>query len=151
VVASQKGKGGVPVIVLTLGSFDTHQNQLGTHANLMKQLAEGLVALRSAFTELGAWDRTMVMTFSEFGRRPHQNNSNGTDHGTVAPHFVAGGAVRGGLYGQAPDLSRLDSSQNMAYTTDFRQMYATVARDWWGVNPEDVVRGRFEPLKFLKT
>ena len=151
VVASQKGKGGVPVIVLTLGSFDTHQNQLGTHANLMKQLGEGLVALRNSFTELGAWDRTMVMTFSEFGRRPHQNNSNGTDHGTVAPHFVAGGAVRGGLYGQAPDLGRLDSSQNMAYTTDFRQMYATVARDWWGVNPEDVVRGRFEPLKFLKT
>ena len=59
--------------------------------------------------------------------------------------------MRGGLYGQAPDLSRLDSSQNMAYTTDFRQLYATVARDWWGVNPEDVVRGRFEPLKFLKT
>jgi uncharacterized protein (DUF1501 family) len=151
VVASQKGKGGVPVIVLTLGSFDTHQNQSGTHANLLKQLGEGLAALRSSFTELGAWDRTMVMTFSEFGRRPRQNNSNGTDHGTVAPHFVAGGAVRGGLYGQAPDLSRLDSSQNMAYTTDFRQMYATVARDWWGVNPEDVVRGRFEPLKFLKT
>ncbi len=151
VVASQKGKGGVPVIVLTLGSFDTHQNQLNTHANLLRQLGEGLASLRSAFTELGAWDRTMVMTFSEFGRRPRQNNSNGTDHGTVAPHFVAGGAVRGGLYGQAPDLSRLDSSQNMAYTTDFRQMYATVARDWWGVNPEDVVRGRFDPLKFLKT
>ena len=151
VVASQKGKGGVPVITLTLGSFDTHQNQPGTHANLLKQLAEGLVALKSSLTELGAWDRTLVMTFSEFGRRPRQNNSNGTDHGTVAPHFVAGGAVRGGLYGQAPDLSRLDSTQNAGYTTDFRQLYATVARDWWGVNPEAVTRGRFEPLKFLKT
>ena len=151
VVASQKGKGGVPVITLTLGSFDTHQNQLGLHAALLKQLAEGVVALKSSFTELGAWDRTLVMTFSEFGRRPRQNSSNGTDHGTVAPHFVVGGAVRGGLYGQAPDLNRLDSTQNAAYSTDFRQLYATVAKDWWGVRPDSVTRGHFEPLKFLKT
>lgn len=155
VVASQKGmpqgQGGVPVITLTLGSFDTHQNQLVTHANLLKQLAEGMAALKSALTELGAWDRTLVMTFSEFGRRARQNNSNGTDHGTVAPHFVVGGAVRGGLYGQAPDLTRLDSTQNASYNTDFRQLYATVAKDWWGVNPDTVTRGHFEPLKFLKT
>ena len=155
VVASQmakpSGEGGVPVITLSLGSFDTHQNQLGTHAGLMKQLAEGLVALQSSLTELGAWDRTLVMTFSEFGRRARQNNSNGTDHGTAAPHFVTGGAVRGGLYGQPPDLTRLDAAQNTLYTTDFRQLYSTVAQDWWGVSPEAVTRGRFEPVKFLKT
>jgi uncharacterized protein (DUF1501 family) len=151
VIASQKGKGGVPVITLTLGSFDTHQNQLGTHANLLRQFAEGMAALRSSLTELGAWDRTLVMTFSEFGRRARQNNSNGTDHGTVAPHFVAGGAVRGGLYGQPPDLTRLDATQNALYSTDFRQLYATVAKDWWGVSPDTVTRGNFEPLRFLKT
>lgn len=150
-VAKPAGEGGVPVITLSLGSFDTHQNQLGTHAGLMKQLAEGLVALQSSLTELGAWDRTLVMTFSEFGRRARQNNSNGTDHGTTAPHFVLGGAVRGGLYGQPPDLTRLDAAQNALYTTDFRQLYSTVAKDWWGVNPEVVTRGRFEPVKFLKT
>ncbi|MBC7435375.1 MAG: DUF1501 domain-containing protein [Bdellovibrionales bacterium] len=150
VVASQRGKAGVPVITLTLGSFDTHQNQLGAHANLLRQLAEGLAALKSALLELGAWDRTLVMTFSEFGRRPRQNNSGGTDHGTAAAHFVTGGAVRGGLYGQAPDLTRLDASQNVAFSTDFRQLYATVAKDWWGVNPDSVVRGRFEPVKFLR-
>jgi uncharacterized protein (DUF1501 family) len=151
VVASQKGKAGVPVIMLTLGSFDTHQNQLGNHANLLRQLGEGLAALKSALTELGAWDRTLVMTFSEFGRRARQNNSGGTDHGTAAPHFIAGGAVRGGLYGQAPDLARLDAAQNLVYTTDFRQLYATVAQDWWGVPPETVVRGKFEPVRFLRT
>jgi uncharacterized protein (DUF1501 family) len=150
VVASQKGKGGVPVITLTLGSFDTHQNQLGTHGNLLRQFAEGMSALRSALMELGAWDRTLVMTFSEFGRRARQNNSNGSDHGTVAPHFVAGGAVRGGLYGQPPDLTRLDATQNALYSTDFRQLYATVAKDWWGVSPEAVTRGNFEPVKFLR-
>ena len=145
VVASQAGKpaaslggvGGVPVITLTLGSFDTHQNQLGAHVGLLKQLADGLVALQSALTELGAWDRTLVMTFSEFGRRARQNNSTGTDHG--------------GRYGQPPDLTRLDGAQNALYTTDFRQLYSTVARDWWGVSPEAVTRGRFEPVKFLHT
>lgn len=151
VVASQRGRAGVPVITLTLGSFDTHQNQANLHGNLLRQLAEGMLALRSALTELGAWDRTLVMTFSEFGRRPRQNQSNGTDHGTAAPHFIAGGAVHGGLYGQPPELARLDPAQNLAFTTDFRQLYATVARDWWGVDPEIVVRGRFEPLRFLAT
>lgn len=151
VVASQRGRGGVPVITLTLGSFDTHQNQLNPHANLLRQLAEGVVALRTALIELGAWDRTLVMSFSEFGRRPRQNQSNGTDHGTAAPHFIAGGAVRGGFYGEVPDLSRLDPAQNLAFSTDFRQLYAAIARDWWGVDPEPVVRGRFEPLHFLKT
>ena len=151
VIASQRGRGGVPVLTLTLGSFDTHQNQVNFHANLLRQLAEGLLALRGAVTELGLWDRTLVMTFSEFGRRPRQNQSNGTDHGTAAPHFILGGAVRGGLHGQAPDLSRLDGAQNLAFTTDFRQLYAAVARDWWGVNPDSVVRGSFEPLRFLRT
>ncbi len=150
VVASQKGKAGVPVIMLTLGSFDTHQNQLGTHANLLRQLGEGMAALKSALTELGAWDRTLVMTFSEFGRRARQNNSGGTDHGTAAPHFLAGGAVRGGLYGQAPDLTRLDAAQNLVHTTDFRQIYATVAQSWWGVAPEAVVRGKFDTIAFLR-
>ena len=151
VVASQKGKAGVPVIMLTLGSFDTHQNQLGTHANLLKQLGEGMAALKSALTELGAWDRTLIMTFSEFGRRARQNNSGGTDHGTAAPHFIAGGSVRGGLYGQAPDLARLDAAQNLQYTTDFRQLYATVAQDWWGVAPELVVRGKFDAIPFVRS
>ncbi len=150
IVASQKGKAGVPVILLTLGSFDTHQNQLGAHANLLRQLGEGMAALKSALVELGAWDRTLVMTFSEFGRRARQNNSGGTDHGTAAPHFIAGGAVRGGLYGQAPDLTRLDAAQNLIYTTDFRQLYASVAKDWWGVAPELVVRGKFDSVKFLR-
>jgi uncharacterized protein (DUF1501 family) len=156
VVASQSSKllagvGGVPVICLTLGSFDTHQNQQGTHANLLRQLAEGIAALKSAMTELGAWDRTMVMTFSEFGRRARQNSSGGTDHGIAAPHFIAGGAVRGGIYGKAPDLERLDGNQNMVYTTDFRQLYATVAEQWWGVNAEAVVRGKFDTLKFVRS
>jgi uncharacterized protein (DUF1501 family) len=151
IVAGQRGKAGVPVIVLSIGSFDTHVNQLGNHANLLKQLAEGLAALRNSLIEVGAWDRTLVMTYSEFGRRARQNQSNGTDHGTAAAHFVMGGAVKGGLVGQSPDLSRLDSSQNLIYTADFRQLQATVAKGWWGVNPELVVRGKFDQLQLLRS
>jgi uncharacterized protein (DUF1501 family) len=149
VVASQRGKGGVPVMTLSLGSFDTHQAQAGAHARLLAELGDGLAGLRSALLELGAWDRTVVMTFSEFGRRPRQNESGGTDHGTAAPHFVLGGAVRGGWHGQAPDLERLDNG-NLVHTVDFRQLYATVARDWWGLEPQKVVRGRFDTLGFLQ-
>ena len=154
VVASQRGKtgrgAGVPVIVLSLGSFDTHQNQAAQHGGLLRQLAQGMSSLRSALLELGAWDRSLIMSFSEFGRRARQNQSSGTDHGTAAPHFIAGGAVRGGLYGQMPDLARLDGSQNLVHAVDFRQIYSTVARDWWGVSAETVVRGRFDALPLLR-
>lgn len=151
IVAGQKGKGGVPVFHVSLGSFDTHQAQPGTHANLLKQLAEGLSALRAGLIEAGAWDRTLVLSYSEFGRRARQNQSNGTDHGTAAAHFALGGTVRGGLHGVQPALDRLDATQNLLHTADFRQMYATVAARWWGIDPEPVVRGRFDTIDFLRT
>lgn len=149
IVAGQKGRGGVPVFHLTHGSFDTHRGQLGTHATLLKQLAEGLVALRAGLVEAGAWERSLVVTYSEFGRRARQNQSGGTDHGTAASHFALGGAVRGGVVGTMPDLERLDATQNLVHTADFRQLYATIAQRWWGLDPEPVVRGQFAPLPFL--
>ena len=72
------------------------------------------------------------MTYSEFGRRPRENASGGTDHGTAAPHFVLGGKVKGGFYGEQPPLSRLDGL-NLTFSTDFRTLYATVARRWLGL------------------
>jgi len=150
IVAGQAGQGGVPVFHLSLGSFDTHQQQAGTHAGLLKQLAEGLVALRAGLVESGAWDRTLVLTYSEFGRRARENQSRGTDHGTASSHFALGGAVKGGLIGTMPELERLDATQNLVHTSDFRQVYATIARQWWGVPPEKVIRGRYDPLPFLR-
>ncbi len=150
IVAGQKGRGGVPVFHLTHGSFDTHRNQLNTHASLLGQLAEGLVALRAGLVESSSWDRTLVVTYSEFGRRARQNQSGGTDHGTAAPHFAFGGSVRGGLVGQMPALDRLDESQNLVHTADFRQVYATIARHWWGLDPAAVVRGSYDTLAFLR-
>ena len=141
---------GVAAVRVTLGGFDTHQNQPGTHANLMKVLAEGLVAMKSALDEIGRWDSTLVMTYSEFGRRPKENQSNGTDHGTAAPQFVLGGRVKGGMYGQAPALSRLDGSGNLPYAVDFRDLYATVLERWWRMPAQNVLGGKFAGLDLVR-
>lgn len=145
---------GVAVLHLSLGGFDTHQNQPGTHANLLKQLAEGLVALKGSLDELGRWNNTLVMTYSEFGRRPKENQSNGTDHGTAAPELVMGGRVRGGLYGQPPALGRLDGNGNLPFAVDFRSLYAGVLERWWGLSAQtsqSVLGGRFAPMEFVRT
>ena len=139
----------VAVLRLTLAGFDTHQNQPGTHGNLLKELAEGLSALRSALIELKLWDRTLVMTYAEFGRRPRENQSNGTDHGTANVHFAMGGAVRGGVYGESPNLARLDASGNMEFNVDYRRLYATVLERWWRLESRDALGARFAPLDLL--
>ena len=141
---------GVAVIRLTLNGFDTHQNQPGQQAALLRQLAEGMASMKSALVELGRWDDTLVMTYAEFGRRPRENQSNGTDHGTVAPHFVMGGRVRGGLYGVPPMLARLDGNGNLPVGIDFRQLYATVLGPWWGLDASTILQQRFEPLPLLR-
>jgi len=141
---------GVAVIRLTLTGFDTHQNQPGQQAGLLRQLAEGFASMKSALVEMGRWNNTLVMTYAEFGRRPRENQSNGTDHGTVAPHFVTGGRVRGGLYGVPPVLTQLDGNGNLPVGVDFRQMYATVLGPWWGLDSTSVLQQRFEPLPLLR-
>ncbi|AME24598.1 hypothetical protein AXG89_12755 [Burkholderia sp. PAMC 26561] len=138
------------VIRLTLNGFDTHQNQPIQHARLLGQLSNGLAAVRSALTELGRWNDTLVMTYSEFGRCPRENDSRGTDHGTAAPHFLLGGRVNGGLYGAAPALSRLDGNGNLPMNVDFRQLYATVLGSWRGMNADAVLGGKFETLPIMR-
>jgi uncharacterized protein (DUF1501 family) len=142
-------KAGIGVIRLSHGSFDTHANQLGTHANLLRDLADGIAALKAALLELNRWDSSMVMTYAEFGRRPKENQSNGTDHGTANVHFVTGGRVRGGIYGEAPQLDRLDGNGNLPFAVDFRTAYSTVISKWWGLDASRVLNGRFAPMDFL--
>ena len=142
---------GVAVIRVTLTGFDTHVNQSATQARLLKDVAEGLVALRGALVELGKWNESVVLTYAEFGRRPKENVSGGTDHGTANVHFALGGRVAGGMYGAAPDLGRLSNDGNPAYALDFRAAYATVLDQWWGVDSRAALGSRFTPVPFLKT
>ena len=144
------GAGGpVPVVRIALSGFDTHQNQLAQHANLLRQVAEGVVALRSALREAGAWKDTLVLTYSEFGRRPRENGSGGTDHGAASVHFAFGPRVRRGLYGEHPALDRLDETGNIGYTLDFRRIYATVLERWWTLDSRRVLGTSFDPVDFL--
>lgn len=139
----------VAVIKLSLGSFDTHSGQLATHARLLKELAEGLAALKGALSEIGRWNDTLVMTYAEFGRRPRENQSAGTDHGTASVHFAFGGRVKGSLYGEAPALDRLDGNGNLSFAVDFRDIYATLLERWWGASADVALRGKFSTLSFV--
>lgn len=141
--------GSVPILRLTLPGFDTHQNQSPVHATLLRLFAEGVAALRSALIELGVWDRTLVLSYSEFGRRPRENQSGGTDHGTAGTLFAFGPAVRGGIHGETPSLRSLDADGNLRHTTDFRRIYATLLEEWWHLPSDLVLQRRYEPLKFI--
>lgn len=130
---------GLPVyaIRLRLGGFDTHVNQARRHARLLEVLDGALADFRAAMEQVGRWDDVLVVTYSEFGRRPRENGGGGTDHGTAAPQFVLGGKVRGGRYGEAPSLHSLDDNGDLRHTTDFRRVYATIADRWWGIHDHD--------------
>lgn len=147
--AGVAASGKVPVLRLTLAGFDTHQNQLPIHANLLRVVAEAVVALRAALSEHGLWERTLILTYSEFGRRPRENQSGGTDHGTAGALFAFGPHVRGGVHGEAPSLRSLDDAGNLQHSTDFRRVYASVLENWWQLPSERVLQRRFELLKFI--
>ena len=141
---------GIAAIKVTLNGFDTHSGQQGTQQRLLKELAEGVVAFRAAMQEIGRWDNTLLMTYCEFGRRPRENMSGGTDHGTANAQFVTGGKVRGGLYGLAPALNRLDGNGNLPFAVDFRELYATALGRWWGLDARAALNGSYSPVDLLR-
>jgi uncharacterized protein (DUF1501 family) len=142
---------GVAVVRLSLSGFDTHGGQSGTQARLLGELARGIVAMKSALDELGRWNETLLLTYAEFGRRPRENLSAGTDHGTANVHFALGGRVAGGFYGEPPSLDRLTGDGNTGYAIDFRDVYATVLERWWGVPAQSALGGRFAAVPFVRT
>jgi uncharacterized protein (DUF1501 family) len=137
-----------PVIKLSQGGYDNHTFQRATHDRLMAELGEALSAFRAAMIEQGKWDRVMVMTYSEFGRRPRENSAQGTDHGTAAPLFVMGGRVKGGLYGRQPSLDDL-AEGDLKHHVDFRSVYATVLRRWWNLDATATLGRRFSEVGFV--
>ncbi len=138
----------VPVIKVPQIGYDTHSHQSAKHRRLLTELAQGLAAFRSVLSDSGDWNRTLVMSYGEFGRRVAENASAGTDHGTAAPYFVLGGVVKPGLFGEAPSLTSLDGG-DLRFTVDFRRYYGTVASKWFGVSGAGNVGQGHEPLGFL--
>jgi uncharacterized protein (DUF1501 family) len=130
--------------------YDTHVFQADPHALLLKDLGDALAAFWSDVVANGAADRTVVLVWSEFGRRVQENGSKGTDHGAAAPVFVLGGAVKGGLVGEAPSLEPRDLVDgDVKFATDFRRIYATLLDDWFEVDSKSVLGESFPKLPLL--
>jgi uncharacterized protein (DUF1501 family) len=147
---------GIPIYKVTLDGFDNHSGQLNKHNDLLAQLAHGLTGLTDALHQHGKLTNTLIMTYSEFGRRVEENGSSGTDHGTLAPHFLIShesnfqGSNR--IHGQQPSLTSLDERGDMLFTgtsIDYRRLYAT-ALSFLGL-PGNVFDTTYAPLTGLLT
>ena len=136
-----------PVIKVSIGSFDTHANQKGIHQRLLSQLAQSVHSFYQVMQDNNLWNDVIMMTYSEFGRRAKQNASQGTDHGTAAPHFFIGGKIKGGFYGKQPSLNNLVSN-DLRYTIDYRSLYNTVAINWWK-NPTGINESQYPALDLI--
>ena len=130
-------------------SFDTHATQLSAHAKLWTDLSRTINDFYEDLKEHNATENVLLLVFTEFGRRVHDNGS-GTDHGSGGAAFVIGDAVKGGLYGEYPSLAEdklLDG--DLHFNNDFRGLYATLLEDWLGLDAKPIVNGSFEKLDFI--
>ena len=139
---------GTRVLYVTMGGFDTHNNQKNRHAQLMQQLDQGLTAFQKDLAAHGMAKNVTTMVFSEFGRRVKENASGGTDHGRAGPSLILGDSVKGGLYGKHPSLTDLDKG-DLKMTTDFRGIYATLIEKWMGGSARPVLKGQYQSPKFI--
>jgi len=154
---------GTKIFYVTTGGFDTHSSQNtntanGTYFTLMATLNDALLAFYNDLRNQGLLEDTLLVTFSEFGRRITENGSQGTDHGAASAMLAMGGRVNGGLYGTAPMLN-LDpgnptlenNSGDVHFETDFRSVYAQVIDNWLGASSRSILQGDFrkEGLSFV--
>jgi len=130
-------------------SFDTHATQMSAHANLCTNVAQTVSDFYDDLKQNNASDNVVLLVFTEFGRRVHDNGS-GTDHGSGGAAFVIGDHVKGGFYGEYPSLESdklLDG--NLHWNNDFRGLYATLLEDWMGLDSKPLVNGSFEKMDFI--
>lgn len=134
------------VYILNINGFDTHDNQvvqgqttIGEHTNLLKKLSDAIHAFQDDLGLLGLEKRVVGMTFSEFGRQIASNGSIGTDHGDAAPMFIFGDCLNMAIYGDNPEISDVVVPQaGIPMQFDFRDIYASVLRDWFGVDELEI-------------
>ena len=144
--------GGLPtrIFYVSQGGYDTHTNQTGTHARLLKDLGDSVKSFRDDLKAQGNFNRVLLTTFSEFGRRVSDNASGGTDHGAAAPMFVIGEEVKAGLLGRYPSLAPKDLFQgDLNYTVDFRTVYASVLENWLKTDSSVILGKHFDPLAVI--
>lgn len=138
------------VLYSSLGGFDTHFNQVNRQEKLLEIYAEAVAAFVKDLKKNDTFKDTLILTFSEFGRRVKQNAAQGTDHGTANNVFVIGENLKkAGIYNEGPDLAHLDANGDLKYTVDFRSVYATILEKWMDVAPNSVLNRDFDTLSFL--
>lgn len=140
---------GTRVFYVAIDGFDTHSGQAPTQQGLFQQIDQAVGALFQRLQRNNDDQRTLLMTFSEFGRRVAENGSKGTDHGSGSCLFVVGPGVKPGPCGKYPSLADLVEG-DLKYHTDFRRVYATLLDRWLNVDSKMVLGEKFEPLSFLK-
>ena len=134
----------------SLGGFDTHVGQINQQGRLLKMYAEGIEAFVNDLKAQGTFNDTLIVTFSEFGRRVKQNAANGTDHGSASNVFIIGNQLKKqGFYNDLASLSDLDDNGDLKYNVDFRSIYATVLSNWLAVEDERVLNKSFDKLDFV--
>ncbi len=140
---------GAKILHVTLGGFDTHQQQQARQDQLLAYVDSALSAFHADLAAYGMSDRVLVATWSEFGRRPRENANGGTDHGTAAPVLLVGDTVKGGLYGEMPSLSALDGGGNLKYAVDFRSVYQEILDGHLGVDAREVLSAQYDKVAFI--
>jgi uncharacterized protein (DUF1501 family) len=139
------------VYYTSLGGFDTHVNQVAKQSGLLKTYSQGVNALVKDLKKSGKFNETLILTFSEFGRRVKQNASNGTDHGQANNLFIIGKNLKkAGFVNENPDLEHL-SLGDLKYSVDFRNVYLDVIENWFNVDSKRIITSKFDrnPLNII--
>ena len=137
------------VYYVSLGSFDTHINQEMQQQRLFKEMNDAVGAFIKDLKSNNRFNDVLLFSFSEFGRRVAQNASGGTDHGTANNMFFVSGGLKGkGILNELPDLNDLDEG-DLKYKIDFKNVYATVLKNWLGADAEKILGKAYTPLSFL--
>lgn len=138
------------IYYVSQGGYDTHTNQVGAHERLLGDMGDALKAFVADLRAQGNFERVLIMTFSEFGRRVSENASGGTDHGAAAPMFVIGNKVKTGLLGSYPNLAPGDLlNGDLKFAVDFRSVYAGVLEHWLKTKSAPVLGRQFPPLQIV--
>jgi len=128
------------VYSVSLGGFDLHADERSAQESQLTKLDKPLAAFADRMARTGYGRNVVIAVYSEFGRRVAANASDGTDHGTASSVLLLGAGIKGGMYGEPPSLTDLDQG-DLKYTTDFRDVYATMLSDVLSTDPAEVLNG----------
>lgn len=138
------------VYYVSMGGFDTHANQTNKQSSLLKTYAESMEVFVKDLQQNDTFKDTLILTFSEFGRRVKQNAAGGTDHGAANNVFIIGQNLKiQGFYNESPDLKNLDANGDIVHSIDFRSIYATILDKWLQVNDTKILNKSFSKLDFI--